>query len=297
MKENGSMMNLFPVDRTVTMRGIAIFLIILSHIIGLFQIRYATPLGGTGVAIFLILSGYGLRESFSKKGLLGFWKNKFLNVYIPYFIVELLLLGEGEDFNILSLLLLRPSVSYFWYLNFLLLNYWIFFILYSRAWHRYDNYILLIISCLIFFYCGELRAEQCLSFPLGVFLSKYKYRVYRYINKYTIICCLLIGFLALFIKQFDWCRAHNILFVFVQILNKLPLALSIMFMFLFVKKNVFWNCLGKYSYELYLTHILFIPMLIVNTSLSIIPIYIILFILSALFIYKIKVYVISLLKK
>ena len=149
-----------------------------------------------------------------------------------------------------------------------------------------DNYILLIISCLIFFYCGELRAEQCLSFPLGVFLSKYKYRVYRYINKYTIICCLLIGFLALFIKQFDWCRAHNILFVFVQILNKLPLALSIMFMFL-----------GKYSYELYLTHILFIPMLIVNTSLSIIPIYIILFILSALFIYKIKVYVISLLKK
>ena len=68
-------------------------------------------------------------------------------------------------------------------------------------------------------------------------------------------------------------------------------------MFLFVKKNVFWNCLGKYSYELYLTHILFIPMLIVNTSLSIIPIYIILFILSALFIYKIKVYVISLLKK
>lgn len=66
MKENGSMMNLFPVDRTVAMRGIAIFLIILSHIIGLFQIRYATPLGGTGVAIFLILSGYGLRESFSK---------------------------------------------------------------------------------------------------------------------------------------------------------------------------------------------------------------------------------------
>ena len=52
-------MNLFPVDRTVAMRGIAIFLIILSHIIGLFQIRYATPLGGTGVAIFLILSGYG----------------------------------------------------------------------------------------------------------------------------------------------------------------------------------------------------------------------------------------------
>ena len=73
----------------------------------------------------------GLRESFSKKGLLGFWKNKFLNVYIPYFIVELLLLGEGEDFNILSLLLLRPSVSYFWLiLNFcyLIIGYFSFYI-------------------------------------------------------------------------------------------------------------------------------------------------------------------------
>lgn len=42
---------------------------------------------GIGVALFLILSGYGLTESYKRKGLLVFWKSKFSKIWIPYAIV------------------------------------------------------------------------------------------------------------------------------------------------------------------------------------------------------------------
>lgn len=67
---------------TTTLKGIAIVIIILSHTMGCFT-RVFTPLGGIGVAMFLILSGYGLNESFKRNGIGSFWKKRFLRVWIP----------------------------------------------------------------------------------------------------------------------------------------------------------------------------------------------------------------------
>ena len=55
------------VQHTNICRAVAAIIIILQHVAGGFGIRYLTPLGGIGVAIFLILSGYGLNESYKKK--------------------------------------------------------------------------------------------------------------------------------------------------------------------------------------------------------------------------------------
>lgn len=52
-------------------RGVAAIIIVFQHVAGGFGVRYLTPLGGIGVAIFLILSGYGLNESFKRKGIGG----------------------------------------------------------------------------------------------------------------------------------------------------------------------------------------------------------------------------------
>lgn len=56
-------------NTSTILRGIAILLVILQHLGGSFGTNLLTPLGGTGVAIFLVLSGFGLNESFKKKGL------------------------------------------------------------------------------------------------------------------------------------------------------------------------------------------------------------------------------------
>lgn len=52
------------------MKGVAIICVVLCHYMGTFGqgITVFTPLGGIGVAIFLILSAYGLNESWNQGG-------------------------------------------------------------------------------------------------------------------------------------------------------------------------------------------------------------------------------------
>lgn len=70
-------------DTSTILRGIAILLVIFQHFGGSFGTNLLTPLGGTGVAIFLVLSGFGLNESFKKKGLDYYWRNRTIRVFIP----------------------------------------------------------------------------------------------------------------------------------------------------------------------------------------------------------------------
>ena len=81
----------FSPYNTSCMRGGAILLVILCHMVGTFfdgRIVYFTPLGGIGVAIFLMLSAYGLNESYKKHGLSNWWKKRLMAVWVPYFIIE-----------------------------------------------------------------------------------------------------------------------------------------------------------------------------------------------------------------
>lgn len=66
-------------------RGIAAIIIVFQHVACGFCVRYFTRQGGIGVAIFLILSGYGLNESFKSKGIGGIGKLKLLEYYFPIY--------------------------------------------------------------------------------------------------------------------------------------------------------------------------------------------------------------------
>lgn len=61
---------------TNELRGIAILLVIVHHVGLRLGDNVFTPLGGIGVALFLIISGYGLNESFKKNGNKSFWQKK-----------------------------------------------------------------------------------------------------------------------------------------------------------------------------------------------------------------------------
>lgn len=75
-------------------KAFAILLVVLCHIGNRFT-RATTPLGGIGVALFLILSAYGVEKSFIKSGLKGFWRKRLITVYVPYWIVELIAYLSG----------------------------------------------------------------------------------------------------------------------------------------------------------------------------------------------------------
>lgn len=125
-KENNKILSF---ETSNILRGIAILLVIFQHIGGSFGTNLLTPLGGTGVAIFLVLSGFGLNESFKKKGLNYYWKNRIIRVFIPYFILISLIscFSKNFDIRIYFLDILGIKTSY-WYISFLLKQYILYYI-------------------------------------------------------------------------------------------------------------------------------------------------------------------------
>lgn len=70
----------FERTNTQIMKGIAILAVMLCHLMGKFGggTTLFTPLGGIGVSIFLMLSAYGLNESFIGGGINTGGKNVLL---------------------------------------------------------------------------------------------------------------------------------------------------------------------------------------------------------------------------
>lgn len=81
---------LFPLNATLELKGLAILLVILSHI-GYFLVddhRFLVPLSnyaGVGVDLFLILSGYGLTVSLLRKPhtAFEFYRKRLSKIYVP----------------------------------------------------------------------------------------------------------------------------------------------------------------------------------------------------------------------
>lgn len=281
--------NLLSFEITNILRGIAIMLVILAHIGGNMGTNLLTPLGGTGVAIFLFLSGYGLNEAFKKKGVKDFWKNRIIKVFIPYFILITIISLFEKDFSIKEYILdiLGIKTSY-WYIAFLLRQYIIYYIT-TRFFYRYRLYILFVISFIFVFTLPNIEAEQAFSFYLGLFSSEYYSKVSHNLKnnmiKYSFIF-FLTGTIFLAIKQLPEIREFygHYIYSIIELFIKLPYAL---FFILIIHKI---NCLqtnriaifsGKISYELYLIHMIFlkyIDMKIINVFIILIVSYLLAYI-------------------
>jgi peptidoglycan/LPS O-acetylase OafA/YrhL len=98
----------FPASLTAELKGLAIIMIVLSHI-GYFLVtdrQFLWPLSimaGVGVNLFLFLSGYGLTASQIQKDLrLGqFYKRRLLKLFIPFWLMLVVFLAL--DFFILKI--------------------------------------------------------------------------------------------------------------------------------------------------------------------------------------------------
>ena len=241
-------------------RGIAAIIIICQHVAGGFGIRYLTPLGGIGVAVFLILSGYGLSESFKRKGIGGgYWKHKFIRVLLPYlFICVAVIACDVFTKN-------EVAIPYYWYIDFMLFWYLAFYTviripnLYS---HRYS---ILGIASLVVFIAGcafnnGLRAEQAISFLIGVWISDNYEKAKEKITEGRMITVLLIiGVVLLGCKQMPAIRAleNTVVWYGIQLMMKVSVAIAIIgliFKFSAVFMNRMLMNVGLVSYELYLVH-------------------------------------------
>ena len=249
-------------EHTTLIKGIAITLVVMCHMGGMFDIRYLTPFGGIGVALFLICSGYGLVSSYEKNGLNNYWSKKIQTVYVPYALIQICtwMLERDKEIKVLiqDLLIVGSEHPYGWYMKILLFWYIMFYILARLNLISKDKlFIIYLISIMILLSNNELWAEQAFSFVSGLSIAYYK----QYVKKdsiYIPAILLLIGLVFLGVKQLSLIRdGHYIIFNCTQLGIKLPIAYSlILYSYKFnniIRKDVV-NIIGNLSYYIYLIH-------------------------------------------
>lgn len=256
---------IFSFDFTNCLRGIAILLVMVGHISAMMNTVVFSPLGGTGVALFLLLSGFGLNESFKTHGLLCYWRKKVLRVLVPYFIVATVLYIFRWDFSWVGYLLdITGLKTHYWYIAFLMKWYFAFWFT-SKYLLRYRTAILCGMSVAILLFFPNIEGEQAISFPVGMLISIHLDSIKNLSSKKVVsIACImfLVGTAFLALKQLPMIREFMSTWVYnvVQLFIKLPYAISILCALQIFPKLMHSKFLlfsGVIGYELYLFHMPF----------------------------------------
>ena len=251
---------------STALRGFAITGILLCHAAALLCpveiARLLTPVGGIGVSIFLILSGYGLSESFRSGGLRDFWKKRFWGVYLPYIFIVILTLATRLHLApgplVLDLLAIEPVAEYYWYISYISVWYFLFYMILRFAPVKWQSGLFLSCAVLLFLVLPELQAEQSLSFIAGVFLSRFRNNILRRVGLWQSIGLLLLGIALLVVKQIPVVRLlPTPAFKLLQLGIKLSIASALILLTWYGRRllpMVAFIRIGNYSYEIYLIH-------------------------------------------
>ena len=133
-------------EQSLMLRGIAIFLVLISHYaVWIGEIFHSDLLeyglgrfGVYGVDLFFAVSGYGLVKSVGKKRINGtfLWK-RFKTVYLPYLlIVGLITVYDGGISGMTGWVSFLTGAEY-WYIRNILVFYLAFYVVYrlsDRSW-------------------------------------------------------------------------------------------------------------------------------------------------------------------
>lgn len=255
---------------TTAYRGGAMLIIMLSHITGEWGFKPFTPFGGIGVAIFLFLSGFGLSESLKKNGLDGFWQKKLVRVVVPYALFRIVCMMADGSCNWQNLLLdICCWCSSYWYIDYMVRCYIVFWVA-NRFFGKYKWFVFSAFALYTFFFMTAIRAEQSLSFFVGVLCSDYAKQINAWNKKtYAVVMVQVsaIGIACLAIKQLPAIREliDTYYYYLVELGIKLPLGIALMCSIYLlpvrIRKSQLLIFCSTYSLELYLVHMQFVSKL------------------------------------
>ncbi len=249
---------------TGILKGLGVFLVVINHIGAKSGYRYFQPLGGIGVSLFLICSGYGLMKSFEREGFVHFFKKKMIKILVPFWIVYLIyILITQPSFELLSVLngmLLVESFGIFWFIQYLFLFYMFFFIAFSFFKQRTGIVFLLVLSCLVFLTSPTLLlGEQAFAFVSGVLLAQMKLEPSKRKLVFLSAVFLIMGLLSLLLKQTESIREGSVLLLNLNgALIKTGCALGLLFLVAITMDSKLWKLFtlpGTVSLEIYLVHV------------------------------------------
>lgn len=245
-------------------RGWAILIVMIGHITSCWNCVVLGPLGGMGVTMFLLLSGYGLHESYKKNGLKGFWKKKLLRIALPYVLFRIIWMMVEGDMSLNRLNnIIDCANSYYWYIDYLVRCYAAFWIACSLSkWHL--KWVVLIVFALYsFFALSFLCGSQALSFIAGIALSVsinkiHKTEKKRYLLISLVIFASFIGLVMLAIKHNPTIHSsEGLLHTTLLLVQNFTFAVTFIIVLYWTRE---WTggqlilLLGSLSLELYIIH-------------------------------------------
>lgn len=202
----------FPVSATQELKGLAMLVIVFSHI-GLFLIsgqNFLYPLSimaGVGVNLFLFLSGYGLAASSikNKLSISQFYGRRLIKLFLPFwlsllafFFLDYFVLGlsYGPAYLARSFLGYFPRADLFndvnsplWYFTLILFYYLVFPLAFLFKNHRLSALALYLAAYLIVWLnpawlnqVMHLYEIHILAFPLGVLLASLQFEPNQFLK-------------------------------------------------------------------------------------------------------------------
>lgn len=189
----------------------------------------------------------------------GYWKSKIIRVLIPYVTVSIVAI------TVQSLTKTKIEIPYYWYLDFMFFQYLVFYLIIAIPKLYMKRYLVLcVVSVVTFIGCSYtangLRAEQAISFLVGVWVSDNYAKARKWLMNPMILLTLMIGgTLLLATKQIPAFRMHEgeILWQGIQLVMKISFAMAAIGG-VYLERRPFNNCfitlVGGISYELYLVH-------------------------------------------
>lgn len=195
---------------TTILKGFSIITVVWAHSCARIGVGNIQFIAGIGVALFLICSGYGMERSYQKNGLKNYWKNRFLGVLIPFWLIEVIGLPITGQWSwkryLLDALMIERLTSYGWFIRYIFICYLIFFVIKQvnkivaiNAQSESALYITafavwFILSSTILLEPGRPFTEprQMLSFPVGILIAKYQDEIERKTEEKTSSILLML---------------------------------------------------------------------------------------------------------
>lgn len=257
---------LLSTHKTQALRGISAILIYVFHILCQLDI---SPLfnfmGGMCVAVFLIVSGYGINESYHKNKLHGFWDKRFSKVILPTFIFiccfDLVCPDESLKSCISELTYATPT---YWFVFHVIKCYAAYYIA-RRFLGRYwiVGMSAWAVFCLNYSFCDiHLESEQAFSFFAGTLISENKERLNSLSQttmKRWLIALFLIGLCCYIAKAFPAIHHYKNTLAYNYLLCPFRLSWALVAIAalssLKIEQSRILAFCGKHSLEIYIAHI------------------------------------------
>ena len=267
---NSTKNSFITVEVTSALKGLAIILVLITHL----SILKYTP---SGVSIFLLVSGFGLTQSYIIKGLDQFFSKRLFKVIIPYSIVTALMCvyyflctdrqAPSAPTLLATILGVNPNSPIdptMWYVTFIIFWYLIFYLIFSLRVKDFVKICLIFAGVYViapagsFFHPSSGMVLYLFEFPIGVTIGL----VYPWlctINRSTLKYLILaIALVSIWLNIYFANRINLDFIHFGQITNvctsiaSLSLISAVQLFVNPVRMNKFLGHFGNLSYEIYL---------------------------------------------